>query len=144
MNRRRSYLSRLLYRVFLVASSLLIASLCFALQKKGKTPKPPEITILEITCRRENGDVTVDGKLKADGERSLKEVHLIVDFLGTGKQLLESKRGPVDTELLQPGDESEFHLRVADPIRAVRFTLRAEEGDGRDLRIENIGPFPIE
>jgi len=137
-------LSRLLYGVFLVTSSLLLASLCVAFQKKGKTPKPPEILILEITCHRDNGDVTVDGKLKADGERTLKDVQLIVDFHGTGKQLLESKRGPVDSERLDPGDETEFHLRVADPIRAVGFTLRAEEGDGRDLRIENSGPFPIE
>lgn len=143
MNRRPLHL-RLLPGVFLLACSLLFASLCVAFQKKGKSPKPPEVTVIEVICKREGGDVQVDGKLKATGERPLKQVDLIVDFLGASKQLLESKRGPVDSEELAPGDETEFHLRVADPIKAVLFTLRAEDSDGRELRVDKAGPFTIE
>jgi len=123
---------------------LMLASLCFAWQKKGKSPKLAEVAVVEINCHRADGDVHVDGKLKAQTNKPIQKLQLLVDFLGSDKQLLETKRGPVDTELLEPGEETEFHLRVSDPVRAVLYTIRAEDGDGRDLRVEKAGPFPIE
>lgn len=121
---------------------VLLASLCAAAPRKGKG-KAAEVAVLQIVCRRASGDVAVDGRLKA-GEKPIKKLSLFVDFLGTDKQLLQTKRGEVDEEILQPGDEAEFHMRVADPVRAVLYTIRAEDGDGRDLRLDKIGPFPIE
>lgn len=123
---------------------LLLASLCAAAPRKGKPKgKGAEVSVLQIVCRRAGGDVSVDGRLKA-GEKSIKKLSLFVDFLGTDKQLLQTKRGEVDEEMLQPGDEAEFHMRVVDPVRAVLYSIRAEDGDGRDLRLDKAGPFPIE
>ncbi|MBL8235087.1 MAG: hypothetical protein JNL98_41680 [Bryobacterales bacterium] len=123
---------------------LMLASLCFAWQKKGKQPKLPEVAVMEITCHRSTGDVHVDGRLKIQSTKPIRKLQLLVDFLGSDKQLLQTKRGPVDSDFLEPGDETEFHLRVSDPVRAVLYTIRAEDGDGRDLRVEKPGPFPIE
>ncbi len=114
--------------------------MCAAAPRKGK---PPEVAILQIVCRRANGDVSVDGRLKA-GPKAVKKLSLFVDFLGTDKQLLQTKRGDVEEELLQPDEEAEFHLRVSDPVRAVLYSIRVEDGDGRDLRLDKTGPFPIE
>lgn len=114
------------------------------MQKKGKSPKPPEVTILEINVHRVESDVVVDGRLQVGPERSLKKLQLLIDFLGSDHQLLQSKRGEVDDGVLQKGEEAEFHLRVTDPTRAVEYTLRAEEGDGRELRVDKAGPYPIE
>lgn len=127
-----------------VLALLMLASLCFAWQKKGKSPKLPELAVLEITCHRADGDVHVDGRLKVQTTKPVQKLQLLVDFLGSDKQLLQTKRGPVDSELLEPGEETEFHLRVSDPVRAVMYTIRAEDGEGRDLRVEKAGPFPIE
>lgn len=124
---------------------VLLASLCAAAPKKSKPKgKGVDVAVLQITCRRGGGDVSVDGRLKVSGEKTFKKVNLFVDFLGTDKQLLQTKRGAVDEEVLQPGDETEFHLRVSDPVRAVLYSLRVEDGDGREVRIDKSGPFPIE
>lgn len=127
-------------RAFLL---LLPGSAGLALQKR-KPPKPPEVTVLEIACHREGSDVTVDGRVQATSAKPLKGLQLFFDFLDSGGQLLTTKRGVVESELLAPGEEAEFRLRVAEPTRAVRYTLRAEDGEGRDLRLDKTGPFSIE
>ncbi|MBI3210729.1 MAG: hypothetical protein HYZ37_17730 [Candidatus Solibacter usitatus] len=124
--------------------SILLASLCFAAQKKGKQTKPPEVAITEVNCHREGSDVIVDGRVTVTGDRPLKKLQLLIDFLGSDKQLLQTKRGEVDDGILKPGEEAEFHMRVSDPIRAVMYSLRAEEGDGRELRLDKAGPYAIE
>lgn len=120
---------------------LLIASLCAAWQRKGK---PADIAVIEVKCIRAQGDVALDGRLKNMMPKSITKLNLLIDFLGTDRQVLTTKRGPLDAEQLEAGEEAEFRMRVADPIRAVSFTLRAEDGDGRELRVERAGPFPIE
>jgi hypothetical protein len=120
---------------------LQLASVCVAAPKKGKSP---EVSVVQVICRRVGDDVALDGRLKVGGARPLKKIRLLFDFLGTDKQLLETKRGEVDEDLLAPGEEAEFHLRVADPVRAVLYSIRAEESDGRELNVERAGPFPIE
>src|SRR5215467_8198630 len=117
-----------------VVALLMLASLCVAWQKKGKQAKPPEVTVIEVNCHRDGSDVVVDGRLKNSHDKPLVKLNLLFDFLGTDKQVLETKRGVVDNERLTPGDDIDFHLRVADPVRAVSFAIRAEERDGRELR----------
>ena len=105
----------------------------------------PEVVVLEATCLRSgDGDVAVDGRLKIQGTKTITKLNLLIDFLGSDKQLLQTKRGLVEENDLKPGDEADFHMRIADPVRAVLYTLRAEDSDGRDYRVENPGPFPIE
>jgi hypothetical protein len=125
-------------------ASSIIAPLCVGLQKKAKTPKPPEIAVLAVTITRIEDDVSVDGKLRVQCEKPVKALHLFIDFLNSDKKLLSTKRGEVTDTILETGDEPEFKMRVVAPTRAVYYTLRAEDGDGRDLRVENEGPFAIE
>lgn len=120
---------------------LPLASLCVAAPKKGKSP---EVSVIQVTCRRLGDDVALDGRLKVGGMKPLKKIRLLFDFLGTDRQLLETKRGEVEEDLLAPGEEAEFHVRVADPVRAVLYSIRAEDGDGRELNVDKSGPFPIE
>jgi hypothetical protein len=128
------------YRIALL---LILGSLCFGLQKKGK-PRSPEVLVLEVTCRRMDGDFVLDGRVQVQSEKPLRGLHLLIDFHGTDKQVLQTKRGEVNSDTLDPGTESEFHMRVADNPRAVFYSLRAEDRNRRDLRIEKAGPFPIE
>ena len=96
---------------------MMLASLCVAWQKKGKGPKVPEVVVIQARCARSDGDVVVDGRLKIQGTRTITKLNLLIDFLGADKQLLQTKRGMVEENELKPGDEAEFHMRIADPVR---------------------------
>jgi hypothetical protein len=69
---------------------------------------------------------------------------LLFDFLSSDKEVLTTLKGPVEDEVLKPGDESSFHLESDEPPRAVRYQLNAVDHAGRDLRIANAGPFAID
>lgn len=127
-----------------LAVILMLASLCLAGQSKSKASSQSEVQVLEVTCRRQSGDVLLDGRVKNNSLKPLIKLQLLFDFLGTDRQVLTTKRGELEQETLDPGQEAEFHLRVGDPVRAVSYMMRAEDGRGRDLRVENSGPFPIE
>ena len=122
----------------------MLASLCAAMQKKGKSPKPPDVRVVEVSCVRIENEVSVDGKLVVESVRSINKLQLMIDFINSDRQVLTTRRGEVTEEKLETGDESEFHMRVATPPRSIYFAIRAEDGDGRDLRVENEGPFEIE
>ncbi|MFN7936291.1 MAG: hypothetical protein U0R19_23375 [Bryobacteraceae bacterium] len=124
--------------------SLMLASLCAAMQKKGKPSKATDLRILDATCFRTEGIASVDGKLIVESARPVQKLQLLIDFLNSDRQLLSTKRGEVTEERLETGEESEFHMQVPTPPRAVYFAIRAEDGSGRDLRVENEGPFEIE
>ncbi|MBL8174142.1 MAG: hypothetical protein JNK48_05695 [Bryobacterales bacterium] len=122
----------------------MLASLCAAAQKKGKQSKAGDVRILEASCVRIEGEVSVDGKLVVESRRAVPRLHLFLDFINADRQVLTTKRGMVTEETLEAGDESEFHMRVTTPPGSVTFAIRAEDGEGRDLRVENPGPFDIE
>lgn len=114
------------------------------MQKKGKPSRTTDLRILEATCFRTEGVASVDGKLIVESARPVQKLQLLIDFLNSDRQLLSTKRGEVTEERLETGEESEFHMQVSTPPRAVYIAIRAEDGYGRDLRVENEGPFEIE
>jgi hypothetical protein len=128
--------------VFTFAST----SLCLAFQKKGKAPKPAPavVEVLQLTSARGEGKVQIDGKVKNVGERPIEKLNLFFDFLGAGNAPITTSRTEVDPEVLNPGEETEFHLEMTDPVRAVRFTIRAEDSESREFKIVKPGPYPIE
>jgi hypothetical protein len=50
----------------------------------------------------------------------------------------------VEDDELKRGDESSFHAETENPPGSVRFKIRAFDGDGRQLRVGNDGPFVID
>jgi hypothetical protein len=113
-------------------------------EKKRKQQKPPDLEILVIKGQRIPERVAIDGRVKNTGVKPIEGLLLLIDFLSSDNVLLTTKKGPVEAELLQPGEEAEFRLEVGDPVRSVRFRVNAENSEGRDLRVENNGPFVIE
>jgi hypothetical protein len=123
---------------------LALASLCFPAQKKGKSPRPAEVEVLAAAAYRSEGVVQLDGRIRNAGERPMTKLNLFFDFFGTSNEPITTKRTEVDPEEIAPGDEAEFRVEVGDPVRAVRFQIRAEEGEGRDLKVIKPGPYVIE
>ena len=124
---------------------LLFALLAYPQTKKGKskTPKPPDVMMLKPVIHMEGGVVTFDGRVGNSSDKPIKAILLVIDFLGPKKELLTTWRGPIESELLEPGEESAFALQVKCPQRAVSVRFNAIDADGRDLRLDDSGPFEI-
>lgn len=104
----------------------------------------PDVQVVEAKARRvEEGKIAVDGKVKV-GEKPVKGLVIVFDFLSTEGENLTSQKIQVDDDVLDRGEESSFHAATMNPPGAVRFRLRAFDGADRELRLGNNGPFTIE
>lgn len=112
--------------------------------KKPPQPKPPMIQVLEASAHREQDQLNIDGKLKNTGERPAPDLVVIVDVLDSDKQPLITKKGSSDPETIEAGQPGEFHAQMPLPPRAVYIRLSFEEGNTRDIKAANTGPFAIE
>ena len=120
-----------------VLLALTVAAVCLpAADKKPKGRKLPDIEVLEMKVRRTEGKVTLDGRVRNGGEKTLAGVVLIFDFFAPGKVPVTTQKTTVDEENLEPGKEGAFHAEMVDPVRAVECVLSAaDDGEGRDLRL---------
>jgi len=109
-----------------------------------KPPKPPDIEVLEVSAHRGERKVSLEGRIKNTGEKPIKKLRLLFNFMAPGKQVITTQTGEIEEELLGRGEEASFHMELNDPPRSVEFSIDAEDGSKRALRIGNPGPFPIE
>jgi hypothetical protein len=126
-----------------IAILLALASLVSAADKKPKPAKTPDVRVVEIRCQRTESRVTVDGSVRIGGRKTLERLTLFFDFLATDNQVITTRRNDYPDEVMSPGQDVDFNLYLPDPVRAVYVVVRAEQKDGRELRVENAGPFPI-
>ena len=122
---------------------LTLAILLCAEDKKRKPSKGPEIELIEATCQRSTDRVLLDGRIRNASDRTLQKIVLTFRFMAPGGQVIASKNGSLDEQVLEPGDEAEFHMQVPSPARAVSFDVNID-GSGREPRLDRSGPFPIE
>ena len=123
---------------YLAASLLLLLACAMALAQKGH-----DVQIVEAKARRvEEGRLSMDGRVRAG--KPLKGLTLTFDFLTSDGELLSSQKTAVEDDALKRGDESSFHAETENPPGSVRFKIRAFDGDGRQLRVGNDGPFVID
>jgi hypothetical protein len=110
-----------------------------------KKPKTPEVSVIQMAAHRTDDLIVVDGKFKNIGEKPIRRLLYILDFLDTdGKQVLTTQKSEIDDEVLDPGAEAEVHGQMNSPAGAVSFVVRFEEASGRVLRTGKAGPYPIE
>ncbi|MCU0245238.1 MAG: hypothetical protein MUC42_01610 [Bryobacter sp.] len=122
----------------------LFLALPLLAQEKKKQPKPPDLEVMEISARREGDLIRLDGRVHNCGLRPHKGLVIIFEFLGANKTPMVTKKGPIETELLEVGEESEFRLDMPDPGKLIEFTVGAEDASGRELRLRAVGPHRIE
>jgi len=113
-------------------------------QKKRRSSKDPDLKVLEVTAHRTEKMINLDGRVQNCGEKTLKGVVLLFDFMAPDQQVITTQKGALTEEEFEPGQESSFHLELADHARAVEYRISAVNEGERDLRVENSGPFPIE
>ena len=125
---------------------LLVAAVCLpAADRKPKGKKPPDIEVLELKVRRVEGKVTLDGRVRNGGEKTLTGVVVIFDFLAPGNVPLTTQKTNLDEEHLEPGKEATFRAEMVDPVRAVECVLSGAVDRGeRDLRLARVVRSNIE
>ncbi len=123
---------------------ILVLILAFGSTAADKKKKPPDVEILEATARRGESKISLDGKLRNSGEKPIKALMLLFDFMAPGRQVVTTQKAPIDEELLAPGMEAVFHMELNDPPRSVEFQINAADGSGRELRVARGGPFVID
>ena len=124
--------------------ALIMALACVAPAQKRSAPKPPEIEMIDASAQRQDDRLTIDGRIRNCGEKPIKRLVLLFDFLDPANVVLSTKRGSIDEEVLPPGEEREFHSQVEDNARAVAVRVNFEDGDGRELRAEKSVSLQIE
>jgi hypothetical protein len=121
---------------------LVLVSLGASAPQKPK--KAPDVQVVETTARREEGKITVDGKVKVTGEKPLRGLVVVFDFRSPEKEVVTSQKTTVDENTLETGRVGSYHVEMADAARAVTYTVRAFDIHDKELRVENTGPFSIE
>jgi hypothetical protein len=121
-------------------STLLVLALALATaaDKKG------DVEVLEAAGHRGEQTISIEGRLRNTSEKPLRRLTLLVDFMAPGRQVVTTQKAPIDEEILPPGEESVFRLELKAPPRAVEFQFNMVDAAGRDQRVVNPGPFPIE
>ncbi len=109
-----------------------------------KKKKSVDVEIVESIAHRTNGQITIDGKVRNAGDKPIKGLILLFDFLAPGKAVVTTQRGGIDEEVLAPGKEATFRVALQDPVRAVEYRYNATDEAGRDLRVGNGQLRPIE
>ena len=123
---------------------ILVVALAVTSIAAEKKRKPPDIEVLEASGRRGESKVSVDGRVRNTGEKPIKELTLLFDFMAPGRQVVTTQKAAIDEEILEPGKEAAFHMELNAPPRSVEFQINATDGSGRELRVAKPGPFPIE
>jgi hypothetical protein len=130
-------------RLLLSALVPLLALAAGQAQRKG--PKPPQLEVLELTAKRTpEGTVEIDGRVRNCGEKSLQNLVLRFKVLAPGQEVLTTQKGTVDPEVLEPGEEAEFHWRMREPARAVTVLVTAMSRGENVLTVDKPGPYTIE
>jgi hypothetical protein len=123
---------------YLAAASLLLLACAMALAQKKH-----DVEILEAKAKRvEEGRLSMDGRISVT--KPIKGLTLTFDFLTSDGEVLSSQKTAVEDDALRRGDESSFHAETDNPPGSVRFKIRAFDGEGRQLRVGNDGPFVID
>jgi hypothetical protein len=126
--------------VFLVTAVLSLSILGTGQKQK----KPADVTVVEAKARRGEGKILVDGRVKVTAQKQMHGLVIVFDLLSAENGVMASEKAVVEEDWIEPGQERSYHAETSDPVRAVRYRIRAFDNGERELRAENTGPFPIE
>jgi hypothetical protein len=112
-------------------------------KRKAKEEKPPEIVLTKIAVTRDASVVRVDGLVKNTAGKAVRGVVLYFEFLDSDGRMITRKSITVIDDELEDGETEEFMAQTPNPPRAIRIRLDAEDSQGRYLRVDRPGPYPI-
>lgn len=124
---------------------LLTAILLPAADKKGKSKKSPDVTLVEFKASRQERLILIDGLVRVnDVQQPLSRLRAKFELLAPGDQLLSQQETVVAEGELEPGEEMPFYVQCQDHVRAVQVRVSFRSRERMYLHLENPGPYPIE
>ena len=120
---------------------LVLAAVCLCAAAADK--KKQDVQIVEFKAVKREGGLTIDGRLRATGEKPLRRLTLHIDFMDSDKHVLATKQAPIDEDVLYPGDEAALHAVTEHPTHATQYRLRAFCQGDKEVGVANGGPFPV-
>jgi uncharacterized protein (TIGR02588 family) len=124
----------------LVLAFALLAGMAWG----GHKSRPPEIVVTELAVHHEDGQITVTGKVQNSAGKTLEGVEIIFQFEDDAGKVITTQRTTLDEKKFEPGAISEINGVMKDAPLAARMRVLAQTGSGRDLRVGNDGPFPVD
>jgi hypothetical protein len=125
----------------------LVPALAFAAGgKKPEKRKSGKVGLLELTVHRLTDEkrIEVDGRLRNVGDKPLDGLMLVLHFLGPDADPVTQLRGKIDSEVLDAGEETEFHWQLGDHPRAVEVQVTGADGQGFEVAVDRPGPYAVE
>ncbi|HVX67304.1 MAG TPA: hypothetical protein VHA11_11910 [Bryobacteraceae bacterium] len=115
-------------------------------KKKSEKRRPGRVGLLELSVHRISDEkrIEVDGRLRNDGDKPLQGLALVLHFLGADEDQVTQLRGRIDNEVLDAGDEAEFHWQLGDHPRAVEVRVTGADSQGFEVDVDRPGPYPVE
>lgn len=110
----------------------------------GKTPKTPDVTVVEFSAKHSGELVEIEATVRNSGVKPIAEGVLIFQFFSPQHESLTIQRAQLDDRTLEPGETSTIHAQLEDPVRAVTVEVDATDVAGHVFRVAGGGPFPIE
>lgn len=126
--------------------TLAVVTLCAssAYQKKEQKRKSSDVEFVDTRVRRLERMTAVDGRLRNAGDKPLRGLVIVFDFLSTDGTPLTTAKTEVEEEVVAPGEDAAFHAETPTPPGAVRYRVRVFDEHDRQLKVANPGPFAIE
>jgi hypothetical protein len=124
--------------------AILLAACSLLAFTPQKSKKPADIELEETRAVRDNGKITVDGKVKVTSEKALRGLVIVFDFRSPEKEVVTSQKTVINESAVESGHEGAFHNEMVDAPRAVNYTVRAFDFHEKELRVANPGPFVVE
>src|SRR5436189_813535 len=78
---------------------LTIIALALGSTAADKKKKPPDVEIIEATARRGESKISLDGRLRNSGEKPIKALMLLFDFMAPGRQVVTTQKDRKSTRL---------------------------------------------
>src|SRR5215472_1020706 len=99
-------------------ATLLVACSLLAFSPQ-KSKKPGDVELFDTKVARDNGKITVDGKVRVTAEKGVRGLVIVFDFRSPEKEVVTSQKTVIDEGALETGREGVYHAEMADAVRAV-------------------------
>ena len=123
---------------------LVLACLAPAALQQPKQQSQNQLEVAEAKGERQERRIMLDGRVKNTGQRALYRLVLVFDLMNSEQKVISSRKGPIEEDVLEPGEEGSFHFDVPDQTWAVQFGVRAASEKATDFEVLRPGPYPIE
>ena len=113
--------------------------------KKSKDSKSPRVEVLEFAVKRTlDRTIEIDGRIRNSGQNAIHKLVLRFKILSADDEIVATLLGTIIPEVLQSGEETEFHWQMRDPARAVALRIEAIARYENVLGVDKPGPYTIE